>query len=281
MKFKEGHKRIRPSSAVIVESNCPLSECLAKMKAANIGSILVISYALPKDLIGIFTERDLLKWVEQLRNPKAWDTAIGTYMTKKVVTISPAQMDEAAAIMLEKRIRHLPVVTTDEVGAPQVLGVISMRDLFHQMLEEKRLAKAAPKRAASEFRITNFSLNPVEAKLVRSVLKDSGATFRDVTLEELLNEEFFKQEIESGNLLILDIDGITSTQWNLALKRVNQIGKNFHTLVLFNKEKHDEKNIQILRKLSRADNFTVFEKPYSIYELVEDACRVMELDLSS
>lgn len=117
--------------AVILDSaDDTLAEAAAKMREHQTGSLLVMD---EKKLIGIFTERDLLKAVAKGIDPKS--TRIDEEMTADVLTIGPsATLREAAALMASKWIRHLPVVDRGEV-----LGVISQRDLtgvLSQMLAE-------------------------------------------------------------------------------------------------------------------------------------------------
>src|SRR2546429_9732897 len=74
-------------------------------------------------LVGIFTERDILRRVgAPRRDPAA--TKVADVMTTRVTACAPATpVEECAAMMTGKRIRHLPVVT--ERG---LAGVITIGD---------------------------------------------------------------------------------------------------------------------------------------------------------
>jgi signal-transduction protein with cAMP-binding, CBS, and nucleotidyltransferase domain len=99
-----------------------LAEASAKMWRQQTGSLLVMD---GDRLIGIVTERDLLKYVGKGGDPKA--VSLRDVMTSEVVTVSPdTTLSEAAGIMFDKWFRHLPVVTAEG----RVAGVISMRDLL-------------------------------------------------------------------------------------------------------------------------------------------------------
>ena len=84
------------------------------------GSLLVMD---GDELVGIITERDVMKAVAQGRDVDT--TPVSDVMTKDVLTISPGtSAHEAARHMAARWIRHLPVI---EDG--RVVGVVSQRDL--------------------------------------------------------------------------------------------------------------------------------------------------------
>jgi CBS domain-containing protein len=107
-------------AAVIDTAEDTLAEAARKMWRQQTGSLLVVD---GEDLVGIVTERDILKAVAQ--GVELHDTRIRLVMSKDIVTVSPGtSLREAAAIMADRWIRHLPVL--DE---GRLVGVISQRDL--------------------------------------------------------------------------------------------------------------------------------------------------------
>ena len=78
--------------------------------------------------IGIFTLRDLMTRVV-LRDLDAKTTTVGAVMTPTVLTVSPDTTPaEAKQTMLDRRVRHLPVVGADG----RILGVVTMRRLLEE-----------------------------------------------------------------------------------------------------------------------------------------------------
>lgn len=106
---------ISPESSVL--------DAVRKMNHERIGALLVMK---DDELVGIFTERDVLtRVVDQTRDPAA--TPVEEVMTgNPVVVTAAATINEAMAIVSEKRCRHLPVV--DE---GKLLGLVSAGDLTH------------------------------------------------------------------------------------------------------------------------------------------------------
>lgn len=99
-----------------------LADASARMWQQQTGSLLVMG---GDRLIGIVTERDLLKFVGEGGDPNS--VKLTDVMTADPVTV-PAETDikDAAEIMFERWFRHLPVV--DSNG--KVVGIISLRDLL-------------------------------------------------------------------------------------------------------------------------------------------------------
>lgn len=127
---------IRPSPAVAVRADETIGNCIRKMRDQKVGSLLVTSPDFRSELMGIFTERDILKHIDLIQHGRFWDHSISTVMTRPVQTIRISDLDQAGRRMMQYGFRHLPVVTEDEEGIERLLGVISMRDLFQRLLLE-------------------------------------------------------------------------------------------------------------------------------------------------
>jgi CBS domain-containing protein len=104
----------------------PLVEAARTMKAHDVSALVVL---LGEDLLGIITERDLSGAMARGDVPER--TTVIEYMTDQPVTVTPETgLREAAAVMFELDVRHLPVV----VG-PKVVGMLSARDLLATVVD--------------------------------------------------------------------------------------------------------------------------------------------------
>lgn len=119
-------------SALVVAPGTTVREAVRQMDERGVGSVLVME---GDRLVGIFTERDLMRRVvAQDLAPAA--TTVREVMTSELVTCRPeATAADCEALMSERHIRHLPV---SEDG--KVLGVITTGDLLAHDIHEKEAA---------------------------------------------------------------------------------------------------------------------------------------------
>ncbi|SRR6266542_3962710 len=100
---------------------------IARMLEENIGSVAVCDG--PR-LVGIFTERDVLRAAGE-GTPFA-EVAVGAVMTPHPLTVSPEDdLVDAARLMGEKRIRHLPVAQGEFL-----VGMLGIRDVLGRLVEQ-------------------------------------------------------------------------------------------------------------------------------------------------
>ena len=111
---------------VSVRPDEPVQVAIARMMEENVGSVAVCDGS---SLAGIFTERDVLRLAGE--GASFADLKVRDVMTRAVVTVS-ADVDilEAAQLMSERRIRHLPVMQGDNL-----LGVVGIRDVLRTLIE--------------------------------------------------------------------------------------------------------------------------------------------------
>ncbi len=264
-------KNLRPSPAISVASNTSIGETLRIMRENHVGSVLVNSYSHPHSLEGIFTERDLLKWIPEIEKNRAWDKAIATIMTKNPVTLDLPDLDRAAEIMIEKGFRHVPIVYRLE-GAIRVAGVVSMRDLFKGLVAERRERKVRDQFLGK--RVVVLAHEPSGRDLQKRLLKDH--------VDLIVIERDFDQnppgvlevvsEVMASDLLVLDLDQFQVEYWVSILKAVLAQKHRPHVFVVYDPVLQESKSIVALKKLSQGSVVQVFPKPVNLLEYL----RLME-----
>jgi CBS domain-containing protein len=104
-----------------IEGDASVFEAVKRMVDAGVGSLLVTDDG---KISGIFTERDYLRRMT-LEGRDDKETAVRDVMTSPLIVVTPeTDIDECMAIMTDRRIRHLPVVETDEI-----VGIVSIGDI--------------------------------------------------------------------------------------------------------------------------------------------------------
>ncbi len=118
-------RQVMQSEPVMVPPSCPLREVMGEMNRRRIGAVVVVNDA--TELVGIFTERDLLRRVADA-DPGWRDAPVSDWMTPDPYHIVPdVSWEDAVSMMSRMRVRHLPVV-----DGLRVVGIVSTRMLMSQ-----------------------------------------------------------------------------------------------------------------------------------------------------
>lgn len=105
---------------IAVDGDTTVSEGIEKMIDRNIGALLVV---VDGKMSGIFTERDVLRcWATK---GTCGGIPIREIMSKNLVVVElSADVSDAMSMMIQKKVRHLPVVEGEKI-----VSVLSMRDV--------------------------------------------------------------------------------------------------------------------------------------------------------
>ena len=108
-----------------------VKQALILMSEKNIGAIIIVDN---NDFpIGIFSERDYARKII-LKGKSSKDTLLDEVMTKELITVTrDYKIEQCMEIMIEKRIRHLPVLENKKI-----IGIISIGDVLKIMIKEQK-----------------------------------------------------------------------------------------------------------------------------------------------
>ena len=97
-------------------------DAVGKMCRSHVGALLVNEHDRP---VGILSERDILTRVLLARRDPS-TTRIADVMTREIVFVGlHTELEETMTLMMERRVRQLPVVESRTV-----VGIVSMSDLL-------------------------------------------------------------------------------------------------------------------------------------------------------
>ena len=105
-----------------IASDAPLSQAVAELGNRRIGALLVMDGG---EISGILSERDLI-YCLTAHGAEVLDWPVSRAMTAPPIVIAPdTDVLAALALMTQRRIRHLPVVSP----SGELLGIVSIGDL--------------------------------------------------------------------------------------------------------------------------------------------------------
>jgi CBS domain-containing protein len=117
-----------------VTPNTSVFDAAKLMAEKDVGLLAVLE---SDRLLGLISERDCVrKGILQEKPPK--DTSVSEIMTMEVITSHlDAVVHECAKLMIDRRIRHLPVVE-----GKKCIGMLSLGDLLSEMTDTQLAALA-------------------------------------------------------------------------------------------------------------------------------------------
>jgi CBS domain-containing protein len=114
--------RAKGSFVATVTSATTITELLSAMAEHGVGALVVSADGSHID--GIVSERDVVRHLHRV-GAALLTEPVAAIMTSEVRTCSPSdKVDDLMVVMTEHRIRHLPVVSGDEL-----VGIVSIGDV--------------------------------------------------------------------------------------------------------------------------------------------------------
>ncbi|HZZ73588.1 MAG TPA: CBS domain-containing protein [Pirellulales bacterium] len=116
--------RIKGSKVSTIRPQATLDEVVQNLVHHNIGSLVVCEDDDPREMIGIITERDILRATAARQKPLE-QLQVADCMSEELITGAYNDtVPEIMGLMTEHRVRHLPVM---DDGA--LVGIISIGDV--------------------------------------------------------------------------------------------------------------------------------------------------------
>lgn len=254
---------IQPSSALIVRADLAIGDCVRKMRDAGVGSVLVVSDDQNLEPIGMFTERDLIRNIDEIQHGGHWNRAVRTVMSKKLVTLPIEDLKNASKLMLEKGFRHLPLTQRNPNGKASIVGIISMRDLFKDAVDQLGRYDGAfdffSPRGQKPTQLAIAAIDPGVARVIQNLY----GTFKNLKIRA--ETQVPLDHLEGIHALLYDLDGRQPAEWSATLRALNQNPDAPFTVVSFSGDHINAESRAILTKLGESRKFAVFEKPLNVF----------------
>ncbi|HEX8081282.1 MAG TPA: CBS domain-containing protein [Jatrophihabitans sp.] len=120
--------RRKGSNVVTISSNATVSELVASLTEHKIGALIVVEDGQP---VGIASERDVVRRLHRT-GPQVLELPVSELMSAPLVSCGPQEkLDDVAAAMTDRRIRHMPVLAEDELA-----GIVTIGDVVAARIAE-------------------------------------------------------------------------------------------------------------------------------------------------
>lgn len=116
------------SGVAVIRANAPLREAISELATRNIGALVVTDAG--GGVAGVISERDLVTCLDR-HGGDLLDRPVSDAMSAPAITVDPkTPVLSALALITQKRIRHLPVMSDGKLA-----GVVSIGDLVKYRIE--------------------------------------------------------------------------------------------------------------------------------------------------
>ena len=124
------------STVVSVTPESRIAEALGTLAAHDVGALLVRDGS--GKVCGILSERDIVRALAR-EGEACLSSPVSALMTSELICCGPGDsIDSVMALMTERRVRHLPVMTGERLH-----GLISIGDVVKHRMEEVQREAAA------------------------------------------------------------------------------------------------------------------------------------------
>lgn len=116
---------------ISIDQTATISAVAERLSQELVGALVVKANG--GELTGIISERDIVRGLAE-HGPAALDLPVSELMSQSLITCTPkSSTADIIAQMLEKQIRHLPVIRDNAL-----VGIISIGDVVKAVLSELR-----------------------------------------------------------------------------------------------------------------------------------------------
>ena len=122
---------VKPAATWTIQSTASVYEALELMAQKEVGALPVVDNG---KIVGMFSERDYARKVI-LKGRTSKTTTVGELMASKIFFVRPdATVEQCMALMTDKHVRHLPVLSDRKL-----IGIISIGDLVKAIITDQAI----------------------------------------------------------------------------------------------------------------------------------------------
>jgi CBS domain-containing protein len=116
------------SGVATIAPEATVKDLVGELAKHNVGAVVVV---VDGAVVGVVSERDVVRKLNE-SGVAVLDAPVAEIMTTSVFTCAPGDsVDDLAAIMTERRIRHIPVVVHGKL-----IGIVSIGDVVKSRIDQ-------------------------------------------------------------------------------------------------------------------------------------------------
>ena len=117
------------AGVITINDHSTMGQVLKSLIEHRVGSLVVIDSE--HNPIGIITERDILRLIDEKETQKWYTQSVGDFMTRDIIIGVPTDdVEYIMALMTENRFRHVPIMADGRLA-----GLISIGDIVKSLLK--------------------------------------------------------------------------------------------------------------------------------------------------
>ena len=247
---------------ITVHESMPIGEAIKVMNERKISCLLLSND--DERVVGIFTERDVLRRLTLLDLSDKLERAVGTIATREVLF---ANLDDLHASVVrlhfEKNVRHFPVLSGKDPVLSNLVGIVTVTDVIRYFLNFETAHHAAKAAEAASTPLAPRPLsvicqNPKQMQLYHSSFGNEG--FAPQRVED--TARFFREQ-ENGRVpLIFDFDNYQKNE----LSSLIVLAKKYRGHLIMTAS--DLNIVNLFRRYLDKDRQTIALKPFDTDYLV-------------
>lgn len=275
---------ITPSPCHVIDHQDTVREAISALQREKSCYVLVLNSA--EEVVGILTDRDVLNQFFALATSDL-NKPVTSIMTSPVLMVRTDEMHNAASLMAQRNIRHVPVYDlVDE--RKKLVGVVTLQALARENLLREAERSLSKTQRPPEGRTA--SLNPTRpepqgrGRLGRiAVVASDGSTYRSISglVEthaervaclgpgDLAHPELVRACLREHAAIILDLDHFPTDLWKSLVHSWNQGFRTRQLLIVFSRNTLAPHVQGVLQQISRAGSgsLRLFAKPLDLMGL--------------
>ncbi|MCO5143344.1 MAG: CBS domain-containing protein [Oligoflexia bacterium] len=251
-----------------VRADAPIQSCIQILQENSIGALIVLSDNIKEEIVGIFTERDVVKNLALIKEGSFWSKPVRTVMTTKVLTLELKDLAKAPLLMTTHNIRHIPIVANAK--SKKLIGVISQRDIFKYVMEQykydldkifqvKDVKPLRKKKVLGAFSADSSFIKVLEkgAQLSKSILVHNSE-IAQVDLDSI------EEIVDRFDSLLIDLDFVSQETAHKIISVSKQKKKDHLLYLVFNPILLDEKMKNEVVLFANRRRVHLFSKPIAL-----------------